>query len=91
VLPHRRGARKLVGRGVKELLDEAFRVLERPPCPRAPAWSRDVEERIEELRLKYAAAADAVALAVLGQIGREPEMHRHYSDYYAYEFFVARR
>jgi hypothetical protein len=31
------------------------------------------------------------ALAVLDEIVQEPEMHRRYSDYYAYEFFVARR
>lgn len=37
------------GRGTKELLDEAFRALERPPLPRSPAWSRDVEDRVEEM------------------------------------------
>lgn len=30
------------------------------------------------------------ALAVLDQLAQEPEMHRRYSDYYAYEFFVVR-
>jgi len=25
------------------------------------------------------------------QLAHEPEMHRRYSDYYAYEFFVTRR
>jgi hypothetical protein len=25
------------------------------------------------------------------QLAQEPEMHRRHSDYYAYEFFVARR
>lgn len=57
------------------------------------AWWDDfyapIERRIEELRLKY--AADAEALAVLGKLAEEPEMHRRYSEYYAYEFFVARR
>ena len=33
----------------------------------------------------------AEALAALNQIAQEPEMHRRYSDYYAYEFFVVRR
>jgi len=57
------------------------------------AWWDDfyspMERRIEELRGKY--AGDAAALGVLDQLAQEPEMHRRYSDYYAYEFFVARR
>lgn len=48
-----------------------------------------MERRIEELRSRY--VADAEALAVLDQIAQEPEMHRRHSDYYAYEFFIARR
>ncbi|MBD3298328.1 MAG: methyltransferase domain-containing protein [candidate division Zixibacteria bacterium] len=46
-------------------------------------------QRIEELRSRY--AADKEAITALDQIAREPEMHRRHSDYYAYEFFVARR
>ncbi|MDF1614843.1 class I SAM-dependent methyltransferase [Desulfurivibrio sp. AMeS2] len=57
------------------------------------AWWDDfyspMEQRIKELRGKY--DDDAEALAILDQIAREPEMHRRYSEYYAYEFFVARR
>ncbi|MBN1605441.1 MAG: class I SAM-dependent methyltransferase [Polyangiaceae bacterium] len=57
------------------------------------AWWDDfyspMERRIEVLRGKY--AGDAEALAVLNQLAQEPEMHRRHSDYYAYEFFVARR
>ncbi|AEB10366.1 SAM-dependent methyltransferase [Desulfobacca acetoxidans] len=57
------------------------------------AWWEDfytpMEIRIEELRAKY--GADDEALAVLDQLAQEPEMHRKYSDCYAYEFFVARR
>lgn len=57
------------------------------------AWWDDfllpMEQRIMALRQKY--GNDAEALAVLDQLAREPEMHRRYSDYYAYEFFVARR
>ena len=57
------------------------------------AWWDDfytpMEQRIEELRGKY--ASDAESLAVLDQLAQEPEMHRRHSDYYAYEFFVARR
>ncbi|MBS3934396.1 MAG: class I SAM-dependent methyltransferase [Truepera sp.] len=48
-----------------------------------------MEIRIEELRGKY--GADDEALAVLDQLAQEPAMHRRYSGYYAYEFFVARR
>jgi SAM-dependent methyltransferase len=57
------------------------------------AWWDDfytpMEIRIEELRGKY--EDDVEALAVLDQLGQEPEMHRRHSGYYAYEFFVARR
>jgi SAM-dependent methyltransferase len=56
------------------------------------AWWDDfytpMETRIEELRGKY--RADDEALAVLDQLAQEPEMHRRHSGYYAYEFFVAR-
>jgi SAM-dependent methyltransferase len=57
------------------------------------AWWDDfytpMETRIEELRGRY--ANDVEASAILDQISEEPEMHRRYSDFYAYEFFVARR
>lgn len=56
------------------------------------AWWEDfytpMETRIQELRGKY--RADDEALSVLDQLAQEPEMHRRYSDYYAYAFFVAR-
>jgi hypothetical protein len=45
--------------------------------------------RIRELRATY--AGDEEAAAILDQLAEEPEMHSRYSDYYAYEFFVARR
>ena len=47
-----------------------------------------MEQRIAELRARY--VADAEALDVLKQLAQEPEMHRKYSDYYAYEFFVVK-
>jgi SAM-dependent methyltransferase len=54
------------------------------------AWWDDfytpMEQRIADLRRKY--SADAEALEVLDQLAQEPKMHRRYSDYYAYEFFV---
>lgn len=46
-------------------------------------------QRIDALRVEY--RHDAEALGVLDTIAREPEMHRRYSDYYAYEFFITRR
>jgi SAM-dependent methyltransferase len=57
------------------------------------AWWDDfygpMESRIAELRGRY--AADVEAMAILDQIAEEPEMHRRHGDFYAYEFFVARR
>lgn len=57
------------------------------------AWWDDfytpMEQRIAELRDKY--AGDAEALAALDRLAAEPELHRRHGDFYAYEFFVARR
>ncbi|MHC4920801.1 MAG: hypothetical protein ACYTKC_14575 [Planctomycetota bacterium] len=57
------------------------------------AWWEDfygpMEDRIAELRLVH--ADEPEALVVLDEIAGEPEMHRRYSAYYGYEFFVARR
>lgn len=57
------------------------------------AWWDDfytpMETRIAELRSKY--VQDVEASAILDQLAEEPELHRRYSGFYAYEFFVARR
>jgi hypothetical protein len=57
------------------------------------AWWDDfytpMEARIAGLGGNY--ANDVEALAVLDQLAEEPEMHRRYSEFFAYEFFVARR
>jgi hypothetical protein len=57
------------------------------------AWWDDfytpMEARVRVLRSKY--GGDVEGLAALDLIGREVELHRRYSDYYAYEFFAARR
>jgi hypothetical protein len=45
--------------------------------------------RIAQLRGEY--SDDVEASAILDQLAEEPRMHRRYSEYYAYEFFVARR
>lgn len=57
------------------------------------AWWDDfytpMEARIIELRGKY--VEDVEASAILDRLAEEPEMHRRYSDFYAYEFLVAQR
>ena len=57
------------------------------------AWWDDfytpMEARIAELRSKY--AGDLEASPILDQLAEEPVMHRRYSEFYAYEFFVVRR
>lgn len=77
---------------VKAIQFGGFEFLGRFTLP-DEAWWEDfyspMKQRITELRWKY--DNDAGALAVLDELAREPEMHRSYSDYYAYEFFVARR
>ncbi len=69
-----------------------FELLDRFTLP-DQAWWDDfygpMEKRLAELRQRY--AGDSEALGVLEQIGREVELHRLYSDYYGYEFFVAQR
>lgn len=69
-----------------------FELLGRFTLPDEAWWDdfySPMEQRIMELRGKY--DNDAGALAALDELAREPEMHRRYSDCYAYEFFVARR
>jgi hypothetical protein len=57
------------------------------------AWWDDfyapMEQRIAELRGLH--AGDAEASVILDQLALEPELHRRHADFYAYEFFVARR
>ena len=57
------------------------------------AWWDDfyspMKVRIEMLRRKH--ARDPEALAFVDPLAQEPDLHHRYSDYYAYEFFVARR
>ena len=62
------------------------------PLPEEAWWNdfyTPMEHRIDELRIKY--ANDAEASSILDQLAQEPELHRRFSDYYAYEFFVVRR
>ena len=57
------------------------------------AWWADfytpMQRRLEELRARY--AGDEEATSVIEQLSEEPEMHRRHAEFYAYEFFVARR
>jgi SAM-dependent methyltransferase len=57
------------------------------------AWWDDfytpMEERISALRRTM--AGDVEALLVLDQLAQEPDLHRRCAEFYAYEFFVARR
>lgn len=57
------------------------------------AWWGDfytpMERRIAELRAAH--SGDREALAVLDRLAEEPELHRRFSAYYAYELVVARR
>jgi SAM-dependent methyltransferase len=77
---------------VQAIRDGGFELVGHFPLP-DEAWWEDfytpMETRIAELRSGY--AADVEALAILDQLAEEPEMHRRYSDFYAYEFFVTRR
>jgi SAM-dependent methyltransferase len=69
-----------------------FEVVDHFTLPDRAWWDAfyaPMEMRLQELRHCY--ADDAEALVALDEIGREPELHRRYREYYAYEFFVARR
>jgi len=79
---------------------DALAILERSgltveghfPLP-GEAWLDEfyvpMEKRLIELRRAY--EGNTPVLAALDQIAREPQMHRHHSHCYAYEFFVARK
>ncbi|MDG5767466.1 class I SAM-dependent methyltransferase [Balneolales bacterium ANBcel1] len=57
------------------------------------AWWDDfytpMKARIQELRTKY--AGEPAILSIVDEMAREPELHKRYSDYYAYEYIVARK
>jgi len=77
---------------VAAIRNGGFELLDHFTLPDEAWWSdfyTPMEHRIETLRGKY--AADAEALALLDQLAQEPALHRRYSDYYAYQFFVVRR
>jgi SAM-dependent methyltransferase len=77
---------------VAAIRDCGFELVAHFPLPYEAWWDdfyTPMETRIAELRGQY--ANDVEASAILDQLAEEPEMHRRHSDFYAYEFFVARR
>lgn len=77
---------------VAALIEQAgFELLGQFALPDAAWWDDfylPMARQVERLRAQY--AGNAEALSILAQIGEEPELHRQYSTYYGYEFFVAR-
>ncbi len=76
---------------LKAIARNGFSLIDHFTLPDEAWWDEfytPMEIRIEELRGSY--KDDDEALAVLDRLAQEPEQHRRYSDYYAYEFFVAR-
>lgn len=80
-------------RDVLEAIEKCrFSLIGRFTLPNEAWWDdfyAPMQRRIENLRAKY--AGDHEALGVLDRLGREPDLHRLHSRYYAYEFFVASR
>ncbi|TVR57894.1 MAG: class I SAM-dependent methyltransferase [Spirochaetaceae bacterium] len=77
---------------VAAIQNSGFELIGRFTLPDEAWWDdfySPMEARISRLRGTY--AADREALAILDQLAEEPELHRRYSEFYAYEFFVARR
>jgi len=77
---------------VIELLQHSgFEVLEHFTLPDEAWWAEFYQPMIEQIEhLKARHAGDDEALEIIEQLALEPELHRRYSEYYAYEFFVAR-
>ncbi len=82
-----------MAKDVEALIANAgFELLGRFTLPDEAWWDdfyTPMEHRIDDLRSSY--VDDAEAMAILDQLGREPELHRRYSHCYAYEFFVVRK
>lgn len=67
-------------------------LIDRFDLPDAAWWDdfySPMEERIAELRAKY--ADDVEALVALDEVAKEPQMHRRSGHCYGYTFFIARR
>lgn len=74
------------------IVDSEFELVGHFTLPDEAWWGdfyTPMETRIAELRRNY--TYDIEALEILDQLAEEPKMHRRYSNFYAYEFFVVRR
>jgi SAM-dependent methyltransferase len=81
-----------LGDDLAAIQDSGFDLVGHFTLPDEAWWDEfytPMETRIAELRWKY--ANEIEAMAILDRIAGEPEMHRRHSEFYAYEFFVARR
>lgn len=77
---------------IAKIRDGGFQLVGHFTLPDEAWWAdfySPMLARIADLRTAY--SQDSAALAVLDQLAEEPQMHRQYSDFYAYEFFVVRR
>ena len=77
---------------LKAIRDTGFELVGHFSLPDEAWWDdfyTPMEARIAELRAKY--TGDLEASTILDQLAEEPKTHRLYSDFHAYEFFVARR
>lgn len=77
---------------VSAIQDAGFELVGHFTLPDEAWWENfytPMEIQIAELRGKY--NNDVRVMDILDQLAEEPAMHRRYSDFYAYEFFVARR
>lgn len=77
---------------VRLLHAHGFEVLDHFPLPDTAWWEEfytPMERRLSEMRETY--TGDNEALSILDELALEPEMHRRYSHFYGYEFFIARK
>lgn len=77
---------------VAAIRDNGFELVGHFTLPDEAWWDdfyAPMVQRIAELRGLH--AGDAEASAILDQLAQEPELHRRHAEFFAYEFFVARR
>ncbi|MEM8961245.1 MAG: class I SAM-dependent methyltransferase [Acidobacteriota bacterium] len=78
--------------GVAKVRAHEFELVDHFTLPDEAWWDdfyTPMVARITELRRTY--ADDTEALAILDQLAAEPDSHRRNAEFFAYEFFVARR
>lgn len=85
-------AMEFVSDTVTKITQGGFELLGHLTLPDEAWWDdfyTPMQQRVHVLRTEY--SGDDEALAALEQIGQEPEFFRVNSDYFGYEFFIARR